>query len=161
MQYALSRLRPAHGFTLIELMITVVVVAILASIAYPSYLNQIRKSRRTEAKTLLLETTNRQERFFSTARPQSYGGSMTDLGFAKAAAPSGDSGADNAWYTVSVLDEDEAAAVTGSTCAIENCFVLEATPLRDQANDDDCGKLQIDSRGRKYVTGSADVNDCW
>ncbi|HHZ88190.1 MAG TPA: prepilin-type N-terminal cleavage/methylation domain-containing protein, partial [Chromatiaceae bacterium] len=41
--------RTPKGFTLIELMVTIVIVAILASIAIPSYTGQIQKSRRAEA----------------------------------------------------------------------------------------------------------------
>ncbi|HET9108841.1 MAG TPA: prepilin-type N-terminal cleavage/methylation domain-containing protein, partial [Steroidobacteraceae bacterium] len=45
----------ADGFTLIELMIAVVVVAILMAIAVPSYESYVEKSRRTDAKTALLD----------------------------------------------------------------------------------------------------------
>ena len=45
----------ARGFTLIELMIVVAVVAILASVAYPSYVSQVRKGRRADAETVLLQ----------------------------------------------------------------------------------------------------------
>ena len=49
------------GFTLVELMVTLVVAAILATIAIPAYQNQIRESRRTEAKTALLDLAGREE----------------------------------------------------------------------------------------------------
>ncbi len=51
------------GFTLIELMIVVGVVGILASIAYPSYLDYVRKARRTEAQGLMLDIQLRQEKY--------------------------------------------------------------------------------------------------
>ena len=53
-----------YGFTLIELMITVAIIAILAGIAYPSYLSQVRRSNRTEARTALLQAQVAQEKFF-------------------------------------------------------------------------------------------------
>ena len=59
------RIQDAPGFTLIELMITVAVVGILAAIAYPSYQDSIRKSRRADAKSALLDAAHRQERFFT------------------------------------------------------------------------------------------------
>src|SRR5882724_1198978 len=59
--------RRRSGFTLIELMITVVVAAILASVALPAYNTQIRKSRRTEARTALLDLAGRAERMYSTS----------------------------------------------------------------------------------------------
>ena len=52
-----------HGFTLIELMITVAVVAILSAIAYPSYQEYVLRSRRVEAQSLLGEAAARQERW--------------------------------------------------------------------------------------------------
>ncbi len=53
------------GFTLIELMITVAIVGILASIAYPSYREYVAKSRRAEARTVLLAAQQWMERFYS------------------------------------------------------------------------------------------------
>ena len=55
----------AAGFTLIELMIVVAVVAILAAIAVPSYQEQVRKSRRAQAKADLVEYAQMAERFFT------------------------------------------------------------------------------------------------
>ena len=52
--------RKVMGFTLIELMITVAVIAVLASIAYPSYTAQVRKSKRAAAKAELVEYAQRQ-----------------------------------------------------------------------------------------------------
>jgi len=60
-------MRPSlnRGFTLIELMITVVVIAILAAIAYPSYIDSVRKSRRADGKAFLTDAAAREERFFA------------------------------------------------------------------------------------------------
>ena len=61
------------GFTLIELMIVVVVLTLLAAIAIPTYSNQIRKSRRSEAKSALLDLAGREERFMATNGVQLHG----------------------------------------------------------------------------------------
>src|SRR5438477_4748220 len=65
-----STSHPAHrGFTIIELLIVVVVLGVLATIAYPSFQNQIRKSRRSEAFTALAQVQQAQERYRS-GQPQ-------------------------------------------------------------------------------------------
>ena len=56
------------GFTLIELMITIVIIGVIAAIALPSYQSSVRKSKRTEAKTELLQVMARQEQYFSETR---------------------------------------------------------------------------------------------
>jgi type IV pilus assembly protein PilE len=61
-------MRGAKGFTLIEVMITVAIVAILASIAWPSYQNYLQRSRRSEAQTLMLTVVNRQQQYLLDAR---------------------------------------------------------------------------------------------
>ena len=58
-------LKRQRGFTLIELMITVAVIAILAAIAYPSYQDSIRKSRRTDAKNALTQAAANMERYYT------------------------------------------------------------------------------------------------
>lgn len=70
------------GFTLIELMIAVVIIGILAGIAYPSYQTYTRDARRTDAQTILLQLAGLQEKFFSTCASYSpnLGGSIMDRG---------------------------------------------------------------------------------
>src|SRR6267154_1626429 len=78
-----SRRLESGGFTLVELMIVVVIVAILASIAIPAYNSQIRKSRRTEAKTALLDLAGREERYFNTSN-NTYTNLAVNLAYAAA-----------------------------------------------------------------------------
>lgn len=66
-----------RGFTLIELMITVAIVAILASIAYPTYRDAMVKNRRASAKSLLADVAQRQQLFLMDNR--AYAGSVADL----------------------------------------------------------------------------------
>ncbi|MFT5533737.1 MAG: type IV pilus assembly protein PilE [Burkholderiaceae bacterium] len=54
-----------NGFTLIEMMVTLAVIAILTAIAYPSYVEQVNKSRRAEGKSAILQTAALQERFYT------------------------------------------------------------------------------------------------
>ena len=54
----------ARGFSLIEVMIAVAIVAILASVAYPSYVEQIAKGKRNECRSGALQVMQQQERYF-------------------------------------------------------------------------------------------------
>ena len=71
--------REPRGFTLMELMITLAIAAILASIAIPAYNSYILKSHRTEAKSALLDMASMEERYFSTT--SSYSTTPSDFGY--------------------------------------------------------------------------------
>src|ERR1700688_3873454 len=77
-----SRKHRSVGFTLIELMVTVAIVSILATVAVTSYSSQVLKSRRTEAKSALLDLAGREERLFSTTN--AYSNLEAFLGYAAA-----------------------------------------------------------------------------
>jgi type IV pilus assembly protein PilE len=118
------------GVTLIELMIVVVIVAIVAAIAYPSYQNQIMRTRRADGQAKLMEIMSAQERWYSARN--SYTATLTDLGYA-ASEPSTEG-----WYLIT------AAACPGNTIA--NCVLLTATPQGGQAGD---GPLTLNSRNQR------------
>jgi len=102
------------GFTLIELMTTLAVVAILASIAYPSYQGQVLKSKRAEGKALLFEVMQSQERF--KTENGRYAADLIELEL-----PETDVDSEHGYYTVKV----EASVETGTgTCLIADCVVL-------------------------------------
>lgn len=77
-----------RGFTLIELMITVVVVAILAAIAYPSYTDYVQRSKIAEATGELGTMRVRLEQFYQDNRPSNYGSTATVCGIAVPTSPS-------------------------------------------------------------------------
>jgi len=62
------RRHPISGFTLIELMIVVAVLAILVAIAYPSYQNQIKKGLRSAGQQFLMDIAQRQEQYLLDQR---------------------------------------------------------------------------------------------
>lgn len=143
----IARLHPhrLRGVTLIELMIVVLIVGILAGIAYPSYQNQVRETRRTDGKTALLDTAQRLERCYT--RYNSYNDAGCDVAGDLAGA-----GFDSAedWYVIT------ASAINASA------FQLLATAQDDQANDTDCGNLILTNTGvQGSQGGTTDPNDCW
>ncbi len=69
-----------RGFTLIELMIAMLIVSILAALAIPSYNRSVRKSRRTEARSAVLDAAAREERFYATNNK--YTQTAAELGYA-------------------------------------------------------------------------------
>ena len=82
-----SRLMDSAGFTLVELMVVLVIASVLVAIALPSYISSARKSRRTEAKTALVDLAGREERYFDTSSPPVYTIVPSQLGYGAAAFP--------------------------------------------------------------------------
>jgi len=139
----LSRLvRTAKGFTLIELMIVVAVVGILAAIAYPSYQDSIRKSRRADAKSALLELTQFMERNYTLSNryDQDSAGAAVVLPFTESPKDG-----TTKYYNLSI-----AASAAQS-------FTLSAAPKNAQASDA-CGTLSITNTGVKTASGTG---QCW
>jgi type IV pilus assembly protein PilE len=155
-----------RGFTLIELMVVVVIATILLAIAVPNYMSQMRQSRRTEAKTALLDLAGREERFFSTAAAvagPNYSLTPSDIGYT------------GAWpiligsnyYRVSVCVPAAAACqgvnLTMPTVAAAPSYVIVAQPApgTSQVNDTQCGSFGVDSVGQQYATGTGGAAYCW
>ena len=139
------------GFTLIELMITVAIVAILLAVALPSFQDSVRKSRRTDAKIALTQMAALQERWYFTNN--GYTSTITDLGANAATSPEG-------YYTIAVADND---GVGNCTTAALNCFIFTATAAGGQTKDTDCDIFTLDSLGNKTAkkSGGAANNICW
>jgi type IV pilus assembly protein PilE len=155
-----SSLPRAAGFTLIELMIVVVIATILMSIAVPSYLLQIRESRRTDARTALLDLAGREESY--NASMNVYAATATLLGYS-AASPTIGSG----YYTITVSCTAAYGATLGcdhnANAPVGPSYYLTATPVAgtSQMSDSQCTSFSLDSQGNQFSTGSAPSTTCW
>lgn len=143
--------RHRSGFTLIGLVITLAIVAILAAIAYPAYRHTIVKSRRSDARTTLMNDAQQLEQCY--AEYGSYDPSGTTTGcpppFAEHAVLSAEG-----YYSIT------ASSVSPST------YTLKAVPTTkgDQNADTTCAQFTLDQTGdrRAYsASGSATSSVCW
>jgi type IV pilus assembly protein PilE len=121
--------RPQLGFTLLELIVAVVVVAILASIAYPTYVNQVIKGNRAAAQQFLLDVANAEAQYQLDARAFSatIGAGGLNLSVPNSVSPN---------YTIAVA----------LTAGPPPGYVITATPIGRQAQD---GALTLDDTGNK------------
>lgn len=148
----------SRGFTLVEMLIVVLIVGILASIAFPSYQRYVLQAGRADGKAKLMEIMQAQERYYS--QHQTYVVALN--GSATANPPTG------LGYRVTPVPSDEGrytveAAPCGNTAGltIASCVRLTATRTGAQANDAECGNLTLDSRGTRGITGNGNVDTCW
>ncbi len=145
--------RTPKGFTLVELLIVVTIIGILAAVAYPSYNEYVRKGKRAEAKTRLLQLAQLQERYFS--ENNSYTTNIASLLGTTGTIYSSETNNPSAGYQVSAAS----GSATGQTIA--NSFVLTATPQLNQTADTKCGTLTIQHTGAKGKSGTGSLSDCW
>ena len=140
--------RGNRGFTLVEMMIAIGIIAILASIAYPSYVGSVKKSRRVEAQTALQQVATLEEQYFSETG--SYTADLTKLGL---------SGINWNW-TENRFYKFRVKAPNGS-CPIASCFALVAIPANEQAADRWRFMLWSNGRKQKRNGGSGGWSRGW
>ena len=131
------------GFTLIELMITVAIIAILAAIAYPSYVNHVTKTRRAAATACLMEAAQYMERHYTT-----------NLSYEKATLP--------AMQCANELADHYIFEFRGTPTA--GAFNVRARAIGSQATrDTQCGDLSLNQAGTKGAgdNAAATVAACW
>ena len=139
----------SRGFTMVELVVTMVVVAILAAIAIPGYTSYMRKARRTDAKAALLGLAALEERYYSTSN--AYTALPTDLGFTGTTWPQT---VGSGYYTVTV------SPPTAATTTAVATYLITANATGSQAADTNCATYSINQAGVRLATTNAD-GQCW
>lgn len=140
-----SARRRADGFTLIELMITVAVVAILAAVALPSYQRYVARTQRAAAAACLVEMGQFMERVY-----------LTNLRYDQNA------GAATALPNTDCRDRTSARYTIALAAMAQRSFSLTATPQGAQASvDSGCGTLSLNQAGTRSVSGGDGVAHCW
>ncbi len=149
----LPKVLKTQGFTLLELVIALAIVGILAAVAYPSYQGQMAKSRRSDAKILLLEIMNRQDVFksnygvYTTIVVDPGGGCVGSACGLKLGSANSKEG----HYSLT--------AALGPTGSINTSVTLTATPVVGGLQvSDACGNFTMTSTG---VTGVSGTGNCW
>jgi type IV pilus assembly protein PilE len=137
------------GFTLIELMITVVVLAIIVGIAMPSYTLQIHKSRRTEARNALLDLAGREERFLSVS--SSYSNIPTDVGYPGASWGTGILVGSGYYNVVVTVPDPNYVGPAGPS------YLITATATGTQTSDTTCTTFSVNQVGQQTATNP----ECW
>jgi len=164
-------LRHEAGFSLVELMVVLLITVILLTIAVPTYQSQVRESRRTDAKTAVLDLAAREEKYASLNN--SYTGSPANLGYQSASSttPFPQTVGSGYYQVYACPGTTISTACTAGVAvtATASTYVIAAIPLAgtSQANDSPCQYFAVDNTGAQFSTnsttgiGTDTTSTCW
>ncbi|VUD52890.1 Fimbrial protein [Thalassocella blandensis] len=143
MQGQLNGVKTETGFTLIEMMVVVAIIGILAAIAYPSYMESVRKSNRTDAKTALNDAAQRLQRCYTTLNKYN---DATNCSIRASLESAGGVDSPEGMYVITVAANGDASST----------YLLTATADgAPQSNDTDCTTMTLSH------TGATTPAACW
>ena len=144
--------KKSSGFTLIELMIVVIVVAVLLTVALPAYQDSVLRSNRTAAKGTLMNVLSREEQYFINNKV--YTVNLSSIGFP-------------ASYYIDNQGDEVAAGDSVYKIELINLSTtfagVQAIPQNVQVKDGNCATLSLSRTGAKTASGkfSTDPSQCW
>jgi len=152
-----ARQRTQSGFTLIELMITVAIVGILASLAYPAYTDSVRKGKRAEARAAVMNLLQQQERYLTQMNTYETfaAGTPGTLPFKAYSATDGPQGKSS-----HLLGARLCQAIGANTPTKRDCIEVFAEPQAGVFSDPQVTSMAIDTQGRRTCTGT-NIDRCW
>lgn len=129
-----------RAFTLLELLTVVVIISLLIMLSYPTYTQHLLKTRRAQAQVALLDLASGMERYYLLYNTYN-GATLNNL-------------------EINPFTESNAYQLAINQLT-QDSYLLLATPLNQQTQDKGCGTLSLDSMGRKSISGSGSVEECW
>ena len=132
-------MKKSEAFSLLELLITIALVAILIMTAYPSYSSYLVKARRNLAEISLFRLASQLENFYSVHDTYE-GATLENMGMPSIT--------DDHFYQFFIQSANETS------------YIIQAMPLNSQLNQDQCGTLSLNELGEKISTGE-DNEQCW
>jgi type IV pilus assembly protein PilE len=141
------------GFTLVEILVVMVIVAIIMSVGIPGYRQYLQRANRADATTALLRIAAAQERFFIANGTYASNAQLAPAPPAGLGIP----GTERGFYDLNIVP-GAGGLGTGYT------LVAQVAPGGDQADDTDCWFFTTTERGQRSAFNSGGVDntdDCW
>ncbi len=139
------------GYTLVELLVTVAIVAALAAVAVPSYRQYVMRAKRADATTALLRVAAMQERFYIQNNTYASTAEMDDA----PPAGLGITGTERGYYTLAIDSADLTTGYTATATVVDG---------GEQADDTACAAFTVTAQGGRGATdsgGASNTDRCW